>query len=174
MLRIFVNTWGNYNENGACGGRWISLPMDDDELEETLNNIAAAMGDNDPEFCIHDFEWEGEYDFREISELENIADLNEFCQKLDDLSEYEKKVYQAAVEIWGEKYVDVDELDDYNLMEDVTNDYDLGYYYAVESGCYDLKKMGPLANYIDYESFGRDIRFETDGGFSEFGWIERM
>lgn len=174
MLRIFVNTWGNYNENGADGGRWISLPMDEDELTETLDRIAAAMGDNDPEFCIHDFEWEEEYNFREINELENIAELNEFCQKLDDLSDYEKKVYCAAVEIWGEKYVDVDNLDDYNLMEDVTNDYDLGYYYAVESGCYDLEKMGPLANYIDYEGFGRDIRFETDGGFSEFGWIERM
>ena len=34
MLKIYVNTWGNYNENGAEGGEWITLPMDSDELEE--------------------------------------------------------------------------------------------------------------------------------------------
>ena len=36
MLNIFINTWGNYNENGADGGKWIALPMDANELEETL------------------------------------------------------------------------------------------------------------------------------------------
>ena len=36
MLDIFVNTWGNYNENGADGGEWISLPME----AETLKNRA--------------------------------------------------------------------------------------------------------------------------------------
>lgn len=34
MLNIFVNTWGNYNENGADGGEWITLPMEPEELEE--------------------------------------------------------------------------------------------------------------------------------------------
>ena len=56
MLNVFINTWGNYNENGADGGEWITLPMDPDELEETLQAIAENMGDNDPEFCIHDYE----------------------------------------------------------------------------------------------------------------------
>ena len=55
MLNIFVNTWGNYNANGADGGEWITLPMEAEELEEVLNNIAAAMGDKDPEWAIHDY-----------------------------------------------------------------------------------------------------------------------
>ena len=45
MLNIYVNTWGNYNENGADGGEWITLPMEPEELEEVLENIAALMGD---------------------------------------------------------------------------------------------------------------------------------
>lgn len=28
--------------------------------------------------------------------------------------------------------------------------------------CYDLSKMGNLANYIDYEKFGRDLRYDYD------------
>lgn len=171
MLNIFVNTWGNYNENGADGGQWITLPMDADELEETLENIAEQMGDDDPEWAIHDYEWTTAWEGRCINEHENIADINEYVQALDDLDEWEQKVYCAAVECWGTDYVEPDDVNDYILMEDVQTDYDLGYYWAEESGCYTLE--GPLANYFDYEAFGRDIRFETDGMFTSFGWIEK-
>jgi antirestriction protein len=173
MLKIFVNTWGNYNTNGADGGRWLDLPMDQDELDETLEEIAAAMGDNDPEWAIHDYEWGDDFDGGKISEYDNIEELNEYAQRLADLSEWELKTYAAAVEVWGDRYVDLDELDEYNLYTDIETDYDLGYCWAHESGCYDLDKMGSLANYIDYEAFGRDIRLESDGGFTSYGWIEK-
>ena len=173
MLNIFVNTWGNYNENGADGGEWITLPMDADDLQKELEKIAAAMGDNDPEFAVHDYEWTCEWEGREISEYENIEDLNEYVQKLDELSEWEQKVYAAAVEYWGAQYVDPDDLDDYILYTDITDNYDLGYYWAVESGCYNTDDLGTLGRYIDYEAFGRDIAIEADGGFTTFGFIER-
>ena len=173
MLNIFVNTWGNYNENGADGGEWITLPMDSGDLEETLERIANNMGDFDPEYFINDYEYTTEMDLREIGEMENIAKLNEELQRFDDLSEWEQEVYTAAVEIWGHSEVDPDYLDEYNLYKDIKDEYDLGYYWAVESGCYDLEKMGNLANYFDYEAFGCDINLETDGGFTSLGWIER-
>lgn len=173
MLNVFINTWGNYNENGADGGEWITLPMDPDELEETLNTIAENMGDTDPEFCIHDYEWTGEIDLREISEYQNITELNEELQRLGELDQWEQKTFCAMVEYWGYQYADPDDIDSYILYPDIRDEYDLGYYWAVESGCYDLEKMGNLANYFDYEAFGRDINMETDGGFTSYGWIER-
>lgn len=173
MLRLFVNTWGNYNTHGADGGRWLDLPMDPDELEESLEEIAAAMGDDDPEWTIHDYEWNDDFDGGEISEYDNIRDLNEYAQQLNDLDKWQLETYAAAVEYWGRKYVDIDEIDEYNLYSDIKDEYDLGYYWAVESGCYDVSKMGSLGNYIDYTAFGRDINFETDGGFTSWGWIER-
>ena len=173
MLNIFVNTWGNYNENGADGGEWITLPMDADELQELLEQIADNMGDRDPEFAIHDYEWTCDFDDIEISEYDNIEEINEYCQKLAGLSEYEGKVFAAAVEYYGRQYVEIDEIDEYNLYEDITDNYDLGYYWAVESGCYNTDEMGTLGRYIDYEAFGRDIAIEADGGFTTFGFIER-
>lgn len=173
MLKIFVNTWGNYNENGADGGRWIDLPMDEDELEELLEEIASSMNDNDPEWAIHDYEWGDTFDGGKISENENISELNEYAQQLEALDKWELETYEAAVEYWGRKYVDIDDIDEYNLYSDIRDEYDLGYYWVHESGCYDLDKMGSLANYIDYEAFGRDINMESDGGFTSFGWIER-
>lgn len=173
MLNIFINTWGNYNENGADLGEWITLPMDEDELQEKLDEIAERMHDDDPEWFINDYEWTIDDTLREIDENENIFTLNEEIEKLNNLDDYEQKILLAAIDVWGYSYTDLDDLDNYNLYEDIQNDYDLGYYWAIESGCYDLEKMGTLANYIDFESFGRDIRFESDGGFSKYGWIEK-
>lgn len=173
MLNIYVNTWGNYNENGAEGGQWITLPMDQEELENKLKEIAAKMGDHDPEWAIHDFEWTTDWEGREIGEMENIQSLNEYMQALDNLEMWEQELYSAAAEYWGFDYVDIENLEEYNLYPDIKNDYDLGYYWVEESGCYDLSSMGSLKNYIDYEAFGRDIRFESDGGFTSLGWIER-
>lgn len=173
MLKIFVNTWGNYNTNGADGGRWLDLPMEEEELEEALENIAAAMGDNDPEWAIHDYEWGSDFDGGEISEYDNIQELNEYAQQLDNLDKWELETYAAAVEYWGRKYVDIADIDEYAIYPDIESDYDLGYYWINESGCYDLSSLGNLANYFDYEAFGRDIRFETDGGFTSLGWVER-
>ena len=173
MLDIFINTWGNYNENGADGGAWVTLPLEPEELEEVLENIAKNMGDNDPEFAIHDYEWTCEWEGFEISEYDNIEELNEFIQKLDSLRDWEQKTYCAAVEYFGRDYVDIEDLDDFNLYEDITDNYDLGYYWAVESGCYETDNLGTLGRYIDYEAFGRDIAIEADGGFTSYGFIER-
>lgn len=173
MLDIFVNTWGNYNENGADGGEWLTLPMDSDELIEALETIAKNMGDHDPEFTIHDYEWTCEWEGFEISEYDNIEDLNEYCQRLSELSDYESKVFSAALEYFGKDNVDIEDIDDFNLYTDITDNYDLGYYWAVESGCYDTDNMGTLSRYIDYEAFGRDIALEADGGFTTYGFIER-
>lgn len=55
----------------------------------------------------------------------------------------------------------------YDYLSGVTSDYDLGYYWIEESGCYDTKAMGALSNYIDYEGFGRDIRFDESGVYRQ-------
>lgn len=171
MLNIYINTWGNYNENGADGGQWITLPMEEEELKEKLNTVAQAMHDEDPEWFVNDYEWTTDFHPREIEEMENIIELNEYIQELNDLDEWEQKTFCAACEVFG----NIEPLDvpNYRLMEDINNEYDLGYYLIEESGCYDLKNLGNLANYINYEAFGRDVALESDGGFSSLGWVER-
>jgi len=42
------------------------------------------------------------------------------------------------------------------------------YAYELIQDCYDTKSMGTLANYIDYESFGRDL--ELGGDIQEIGY----
>ena len=162
MLNIFVNTWGNYNENGADGGEWITLPMEAEELKEALNKIAAAMGDHDPEWAIHDYEWVTEIDLREISELESITALNEELQELDGLDEWDQKEIAAAMEAFSYSFQEAYDRqqrgcfiffagqDLEEVAEEIIND------------CYDLPEFA--LRYFDYAAFARDLSFD---GYTE-------
>lgn len=164
MLNIFVNTWGNYNENGADGGEWITLPMEPDELEEVLENIAAAMDDNDPEWAIHDYEWTTEIDLDEISENDDIQELNERCLEIDDLLEHEAEEIAAAIEAYG--YTFAEALDRHQRgcftfyqgqdLEEVAT--------QIADDCYLYDAPEFLARYFDYEAFARDLSFD---GYTE-------
>lgn len=164
MLNIFVNTWGNYNENGADGGQWITLPIEPEELEEVLDNIAAAMEDNDPEWAIHDYEWTTEIEMDEISEHDDIQELNERCLEIDDLLEHEAEEIAAAIEAYG--YTFAEALDRHQRgcftfyqgqdLEEVAE------HIADECYLYDAPEF--LARYFDYEAFARDLSFD---GYTE-------
>ena len=165
MLNIFVNTWGNYNENGADGGEWITLPMDPDALEEELKKISDAMGDFDPEYCIHDYEWTTEIEPRDISEYENIDSLNEELQDLASLDEWDQKEIAAAMEAFDYEFKEAYErqqrgcfifypgqdLDDVaaELADEWLNSKDIPDF---------------IARYFDYDAFARDLTFD---GYTE-------
>lgn len=177
MNRIYVANLGAYNR-GCLVGKWIDLPSDDimgeiQSMLESDESIASRnFSEEDEEWAIHDYE----LDIKgyKVSEYEDVEALNDLIGEFDSLSLYEQNKVQAILEIWGGELEDaINNVDDYNLYEDIEEDEDLGRYWVEESGAYDLSAMGNLANYFDYEAFGRDIRFETDGGFSEWGWIEK-
>ena len=162
MLNIFANTWGNYNENGADGGQWITLPMDPDELEEVLENIAALMEDEDPEWFINDYEWTIEMELGDVHEMDSITEWNERCQEADDLEEWEAEEIAAAIEAYG--YTFAEALDRQQRgcfifyrgqdLEEVAED--------LINECYDLPEFA--LRYFDYEAFARDLSFD---GYTE-------
>lgn len=165
MLNIFVNTWGNYNENGADGGEWIALPMNDDELEEKLEQIAAAMGDTDPEWAIHDYEWATDIELFDVSEHDNITELNDRLNELESREKWELEEIAAAIEAFGYSFMEaVDRqqrgyftlyrnMDLTEVAEELVNE------------CYFAKDTPDIfTRYFDYEAFGRDLSFD---GYTE-------
>ena len=171
MLNIFINTWGNYNEHGADGGEWITLPMAPDELEKEMKRIAEQMHDNDPEWFINDYEWTTEIEPRAIEEMENIIELNNFINELDALDEWDQKEIAAAIEAFG-----------YDFKE-AMNKQQNGYFvfYArmdleevaeeIVDECYFSKETPDIfKNYFDYAAFARDLGY--DGYYeTEYGVI---
>lgn len=165
MLNVFVNTWGNYNVNGADGGKWITLPMSPDALQEELEAIAAAMGDNDPEWAIHDHEWTTDMDLFDVSEHDNITELNERLQELESLEEWELEEIAAAIEAFGYSFTEAVErqqqgyfilyrnMDLVEVAEELINE------------CYCTKETPDIfTRYFDYNAFARDLSLD---GYTE-------
>ena len=165
MLNIYVNTWGNYNENGADGGEWITLPMDTEELEETLEKIAEAIEDHDPEWFINDYEWTIDFELGDVDEMDNIFEWNERCQDADSLQDWEAEEIAAAMEAFDYSFSEAMERQQRGCfifyagqdLEEVA--------YSLIEECYITKDTPEIfTRYFDYEGFARDLGFD---GYTE-------
>lgn len=174
MIKGFITNLGKYNE-GELIGEWIQFPIDEDELEDVLKRIGISnLPDQNGNYYEEYFftDWDCRCD---LGEFENIERVNELAELLE-YWEGNEIIFENACEIWNFEEVVENEPGDYYFIEDVYDEYDLGYYYVHNSGIYDedLRKAGIFANHIDYESFGRDINISSSGGFTRDGWIERL
>lgn len=169
-LKGFLTNLGKYNE-GHLVGKWVTFPIDETELKD----VFAEIGIDD---AIHGEYFFTNYDYEGLSNLglgerTSVDRLNEIADFLNELNESgDIMAFNAMCELNGAECALEYDYEDVYLYPDIKTDYDLGYYYAEESGIYNLEAMGTLANYIDYERFGRDIRFDSNGGMSSYGWIE--
>lgn len=178
-LKAFVTNLGKYNE-GELVGEWVTFPIDEDEQNDLFMNIGLRYTDEEgeehnqeyEEYFITDYDCEFNSDF--LGEYESIETLNEYAEKIAEFTEYEcdEDLFKACLEVWDMDDVLNSGCNYFWLNSNITSDYDLGYYYAYEAGCLDIPEY--LESYIDFESYGRDIRFESDGAFTDYGWVERV
>lgn len=170
MINLYIANLGKYNE-GQLVGAWVALPVAKDELARILKE-EVKLDETYEEWAIHDYECD--IDGVRLSEWADIWELNELAERLERTDEYDKKIIESCLEVFGGEISDyINNTDDYTLLEGIETDYDLGYYYVEEAGIYDLDSLGSLSNYIDYERFGRDLAYDFDGGFCRHGFIYR-
>lgn len=180
VFDAFITNLGKYNE-GELIGEWVGFPTTPEEIQAVFKRIGIGQTDEfgQPyeEWFITDYDCPipGLYDC--LGEYESLDELNYLANKIEEMTTAEQECFEAAVEL-GEYTGSVQDLinltenlDCYELYSDIHSDSDLGYYYAEDSGIYDTGAMGALSNYIDYEGFGRDIRFEEGGTFTDHGYI---
>ena len=165
MMRIYLTNLGKYNE-GELIGKWVELPISDEELEATLEEIGID-GERYQETFITDYETD--INGLKIGEYDGIEELNELTEVIEanDPEAVEALIYfgyDTAEEI-------ADYIDDILFFE-VSDDYDIGYYYAIECGCLDIPDN--IQNYFDFEAYGRDIELEGNFYFANNGYIYEL
>ena len=170
-MKIYVTNLGRYNE-GYLVGKWVKLPV----CEEVLDKVLKEIGINEyyEEYFITDYENEiiGLGDV--ISEYSSVQSLNELAQRLEGLSDDEADKLGAVLEYEACRSVSdvlelLDKLDEFDLLTDVTDDEELGYYYAEEYCCIDIPEH--IQPYFDYEAYGRDIRLESSCLYTSYGFL---
>ena len=174
----FVTNLGKYNE-GELVGEWVKFPTTPEEMQAVFKRI--GIGETDDFGCVYE-EWfitdydcyvDGLYD--KLSEYSNLDELNYLASKLDDMMQYDYDKFCAAVYM-GDHTSSIQDLinltenlDCYDVYPDIEDDEDLGRYYLEEVDASLVPEH--LRNYIDYEAYGRDIRFSDGGEYTDFGYV---
>mgnify|MGYP002750146109 FL=1 len=145
---VYVGTYGKYNDGSLCG-LWIDLSTFNG-YDDFIDFCKAIHADEeDPELMAQDYEgfprqWYNE-GFMSEEDFDHILEYSDMCDKHG----------QEAVDDYLEFR---DELD--NFEEAYCGEWDSEEDFArhIVSECYDLERsMGQLANYFDYEAFGREL-----------------
>ena len=173
MLEAYVTNLGRYNE-GYLDGEFLKLPAEKADVQALLQRIHVD-GARYEEIFITDYETDipGLYDM--LGEYESIDELNYLAALLDDMEPWEFEKFAAAVEL-GEYTSSVKDLinlsqnlDCYELYPGIEDEEDLGRYYIEEMCALEVPEH--LANYIDYEAYGRDMCLDDGGIFADAGYI---
>ena len=168
-LKAFVTNLGKYNEGVLCG-EWVYFPIDEDEFNEKVLPDIGVDGKRYEEWFITDYECELNGVAEYLGEYPSLEDVNILAEALDS---WDEDYAQAVVDVCG-----FDDIINYDesafLIIEAESDADIGEYYINETGmATDIPEW--LINYVDYEAYGRDIRFNSDGGFSNNGYfVERI
>lgn len=168
-IKIALTNLGKYNE-GILDYVWVELPATEEELDAAYDKIEVCHGDKEyfdevgnpyEEVFISDYETDLGI---EIGEYDSINNLNEIAEEVDNLNEYDLKVFNAACEAGMCDAEDITTFDsgDYSFYENVSTPQDLAYEYIDQVYGGDLEALGKetLQEYFDYESYGRDIRLQ--------------
>jgi len=147
-MKIWLGNLGMYN-HGILIGKWISLPMQEEDLDAERFAICEVDG-VDHEYFIADWECEIK---GIVHEYANINELNYIAENLERLSEYDMQRLKYLIEEESYKFHEaLERLEDVEVWQDSTIKdvaYDL-----VEQGCINIE------NYIDYDAIVRDLGFD--------------
>lgn len=152
-IRVYVANLGAYNE-GELIGKWVALPMDEDELREEIESIMRPETD-DEEYAIHDYE----APFK-IEENVDLFKLNEQVEELESMR-LEEDELEALLEIMsldGEESFEDGRIHFHHVKSDTPVGWkEFGEYMVWDCGYMDVPEH--LRFYIDFEQVGRDLEY---------------
>lgn len=153
-VRVWLGNLAAYNA-GHLRGAWLSLPMDEDALEEAVEVILNGA----EEYIFNDYETDIEG--IEIGEHGCVFKLNEKADKASDLDADDQAKLYYLTSYSGESFDEaLDKLDEVCLFCGEAKDY----VYDFVDECYNLPDFA--MQYFDYDSLKRDM--ECSGEIVEF------
>lgn len=169
-IAIYLTNLGKYNE-GCLMGEWVKLPIPKDKLQDVLTRI--GINERYEEYFITDYETL--LSNLHISEYASINDLNELAERIEGLADHDYEKLAAVLECESSMSIAeilelIDELDSFDLLAEVEDDEALGEYYA-DIGCIFHNIPDHIQRYFDFESYGRDIRLESNMCFTSYGAV---
>lgn len=163
MLKIFLTNLGKYNE-GYLIGEWVTLPVDDDELEEVKKRI--GINEHYEEMFITDYE--SDIDGVEVNEYSDVDELNEIAEMLEELNNDDIEIIGALMSDGYSFDEAIDKKDDVIVFYGCNDMEDVAIHYCEECGILDGIPEH-LRSYFDFVAYGRDMSFDGHFVFTNNG-----
>lgn len=156
---------------GQAVGQWIKLPISSEARQTVFE--ALGIDEENSEYFIADYK--STLGNISISEYSRLDELNEFAERLEELTDYEYEKLAAIIEAESPSTIAaiielIGQLDDFDWLPDIFDDEALGDYYVAEYSLFDSVPEN-LRSYLDTERLGRDIRLESNCCFTSYGLI---
>lgn len=154
-MKIYLTNLGKYNE-GELIGEWVELPASNEELQEVFDRI--GINEEYEEYFITDYEC----DFYKVGEYDDLDELNEIAEQIEELNEEESDIVKSLIselDYTLDEAIEKVNSGDYRIYYDCDDMEDVAYQVVDELGYLD-NIPDNVANYFDYESFGRDLEIE--------------
>lgn len=140
----------------------VDLPITFEQLKEKL-----GFGETDDlEYIVVDSSC------KFIKENDSLKVLNQFYEVVESIDE---KIVLAVHQVTGynvKDFLDYDfDFEDCYILPDVNTQRELGEYYFNELGTEGVGKEN-MERYFDCQAYGRDIDIESEGGFTDYGYVE--
>jgi len=160
-MRVYITDLEAYN-NGHLVVQWYQLPMNEDLLAESIENVLQEGRDicGDTHFHEEYFITDYECSYMSIDEYANITKLNGIAQMMEGLSVDEIKAVSFLMDNYlvTDIYEAIEKYEDVRIYEN-SSMQDLAYDYIQD--CYNLDDMPSIiSNNIDYEAIARDMEIE--------------
>lgn len=159
----------------SCCDNAKTLSVNDEKLVAIFNDNSMLVVDclDDSDERQHELSFKIDFDssfidfivlvdetYKTVELAEDFDNLEELYSIVEDFGSNQSKLFDLLVSEYSYSY-DIETLVNYAaenacIFEGSRSDYA----YELIQDCYDTKSMGSLANYIDYDSFGRDLELE--------------
>ncbi len=167
----------------SCCDNAKTLSVNDEKLVAIFNDASMLVVNclDDSNESQHELSFKIDFDssfidfivlvdktYKTVDLADDLDSLEELYSIVEDFSSNQDKLFERVISEYSYNY-DLSLLVNYIaenacIFEGSRSDYA----YELIEDCYDTKSMGNLANYIDYEAFGRDL--ELGGDIQEIGY----
>ena len=146
--KIYLNTWGAYND-GCIGYGWMTPEEARDFIEEDKERDGG-------EWFIADIDNYTGVDFGPL-DYANVNEIIDTIELLNNMDDYEREEVAALMEYLGTRDANeaIDKKDSYSFFTDLEQYHDCCDESIDFSGCSNL-----LERYFDYVAFHRDCDFD--------------
>lgn len=163
--RIYVACLAAYN-NGFLHGSWINVNLGLEHVEESIKEILASspVAEECEEWEIHDHEGFGNFD---VDSCHNLEKLCEFVEFLEEYKNFPEDVISQLVQDFNldgaREYLEDHFIGEFDSVTDLA-------YQLVDDFCLLEGVSKTVAQYFDYESYGRDLGYDLYNYDGYFFW----